>query len=303
MKYGLITNNLAVSGMNNYLSIALWAKQNGFEDLEIGPSIPLDTVMIKDAIVRSRLKPTGLIYCRNVLDPKEGEFHIEQLKKRIDFAGMMGMERITCSTGLTDKTITENNFLRYDPEACIDQVREVFMPLLEQAEKKNVTLCFEMCPMMNNIAISPYMWDRLFEKLDAPNAGMVFDPSHLVWEMIDPYEAIRQLGKRIVHVHGKDCVIDEEKLKKYGILHLAHQLQEAVNTGEGVHGYEHTWWYYRLPGLGTLDWARILKELKAVGFDGTISIEHEDPVYSGELDLVKKGILMAKDHIQSCMPE
>ncbi|MCF0135155.1 MAG: sugar phosphate isomerase/epimerase [Lachnospiraceae bacterium] len=303
MKFGLITNNLAVSGMNNLLTISLWAKQNGFEDLELGPSIPLDVMMARDAAIRGRIKPTGLIYCRNVLDPVEGPMHIEALKKRIDFAGRMGMERITCSTGLNAKTITEGNFLRYDPEACLDEVREVFMPLLEMAYRKDVTLCFEMCPMMNNVAISPYMWERLFEKLDAPNAGMVFDPSHLVWEMIDPYEAIRTLGKRIKHVHGKDCVIDEEKLMQYGILHLATQLREAVNTGEGVHGYEHTWWYYRLPGLGTLDWTRIMKELKAVGFDGTISIEHEDPVYSGDLDKVKQGILMARDHIRSCMNE
>ena len=297
MKLGFITNNLAVSGMNELISIALWAKENGFNDLELGPSIPLEVIQTWRAIEKSGIQPTGLIYCRNVLDPKEGPMHIAALEKRIEFASQIGAKRITCSTGLTNKTITEGNFLRYDPEGCIQEVAEVFKPLLEKAEKKGVTLCFEMCPMMNNIAISPYMWERLFEVLDAPNLGMVYDPSHLVWEMMDPYNAIEQLGSRIVHVHGKDCVIDYDKLKQYGILQIAHQLQEAVNTGEGVHTYEHTWWYYRLAGLGTLDWAKIGSLLKKVGYDGTISIEHEDPVYSGDLEKVKQGIVMAKEHI------
>lgn len=299
MKFGLITNNLAVSGMKDLTEISIWAKQNGFDDLEIGPTIPMDQKKAEEAREISGLAPTGMIYCRNILDPKEGQMHIDAIRQRIDYAGNLGMKRITMSTGMTDKTITEGNFLRYDPEGCIHEVREVMLPLLERAEKVGVTLAFEMCPMMNNIAISPYMWQRLFEVIDAPNMGMVYDPSHLVWEMMDPYAAIKELGDKIVHVHGKDCIVDEAMVKKYGILHLAHQLSEAVNTGEGVHGYEHTWWYYRLPGLGTLDWKKIMHELKAIGYDGTISIEHEDPVYSGDLDKVKQGILMAKDHIEA----
>ena len=301
MKFGFITNNLAVSGMNDIMSIARWAADNGFEDLELGPSIPLDPDSVIKASEETGIRPTGLIYCRNVLDEREGAKHIEAIRKRIDFAAEIGARRITCSTGLDNKTIVEGNFLRYDPEGCIDDVCRVMAPLIELAGKKGVTLAFEMCPMMQNIAISPYMWERLFEKLDAPNVGLVYDPSHLVWEMMDPYAAIDQLGGRLVHVHGKDCVIDREALARTGILHLAHKLAETRNTGEGIHMYEHTWWYYRLPGLGTLDWGRIVSSLRKAGFDGTISIEHEDPVYSGSLEKVKEGILLARDHIKSFM--
>lgn len=297
MKFGFITNNLAVSGMNDLGQIAAWAAENGFEDLELGPSIPLDLAAAEKAIETTGVHPTGMIYCRNVLDPKEGAMHIKAIEDRIDFASAIGAKRITLSTGVTNKTITEGNFLRYDPEACLDEVAEVFLPLLEKAEKKGITLCYEMCPMMNNIAISSYMVDRLFEKIDAPNLGMVFDPSHLVWELMDPYETLRHIGKHVVHVHGKDCVVDREALSRYGILHIAHQLQTAYNTGEGIHTYEHTWWYYRLPGLGELDWGEIVSILKEQGYAGTISIEHEDPVYSGDLEKVKQGILMARDHI------
>lgn len=301
MKLGLITNNLAAFGMNELPVLARWAKQNGFSDLELGPSIPLDVKAAEQAIDETGIVPSGLIYCRNVLDPKEGAQHIAALEQRIDFAAEIGAKRVTCSTGLNDQVIVEGNMLRYDPEGCLDAVAEVFLPLLEKAAKRGIDICYEMCPMVQNIAISPYMWNRLFEKLDAPNLGLAYDPSHLVWEMIDPYTAIDQLGKKIFHVHGKDCVIDREALGQTGILHLAHLLSEKMHTGEGLHGYEHTWWYYRLPGLGTLDWKEIIRRLRAVGFDGTISIEHEDPVYSGSLQQVQQGLVMAKEHMASCL--
>ena len=297
MKFGFITNNLAVSGMNDLGQIAAWAAENGFQDLELGPSIPLDRAVAEKAMEATGIHPSGMIYCRNVLDPKEGLMHIKAIEDRIDFASAIGAKRITVSTGVTNKTITEGNFLRYDPEACLNEVAEVYLPLLEKAEKKGITLCYEMCPMMNNIAISSYMVERLFEKIDAPNLGMVFDPSHLVWELMDPYETLKQIGKHVVHVHGKDCVVDRKALSQYGILHIAHQLETAFNTGEGIHTYEHTWWYYRLPGLGELDWNKIVSILKEQGYNGSISIEHEDPVYSGDLEKVKQGILMARDHI------
>jgi sugar phosphate isomerase/epimerase len=301
MKFGFITNNLVTSGMSDLMSISRWAAENGFEDLELGPSIELDVDKAQKAIEETGIHPSGLIYCRNVLDPVEGEKHIEGIKARIDFAHEIGAKRVTCSTGFNDKTVVEGNILRYDPEGCIDDVVRVFTPLLKYAEDKNVSLCFEMCPMMMNIAISPYMWEKIFEKLDSKNLGMVYDPSHLVWEMMDPYEVIYELGDKIIHVHGKDCIIDYDKLKRTGILHLAHKLDSTMNTGEGIHTYEHTWWYYRLPGLGSLDWTKIMKALRDVSYDGTISIEHEDPIYSGELDKVKQGIIMARDHIALSM--
>lgn len=303
MRFGFITNNFAVSGMNDLMSIAKWASENGFDDLELGPSIALDIDKTLEVIDKTGIRPSGLIYCRNVLSATEGQVHIEALKQRIRFASAIGAKRVTCSTGFNEKTIVEGNILRYDPEGCLDDVVKVFFPLLDLAEKENVDLCFEMCPMVQNVAINPYMWQRIFEKLDSDRLGMVFDPSHLVWQMMNPYAAVDILGKKIFHVHGKDCVIDREALAQSGILHLAHKLNETKNTGEGIHAYEHTWWYYRLPGLGTLDWKRIMASLERIGYQGTVSIEHEDPVYSGDLDKVKQGILMARDHIASCMSE
>jgi sugar phosphate isomerase/epimerase len=48
-----------------------------------------------------------------------------------------------------------------------------------------------------------------------------------------------------------------------------------------------------MPGLGQVDWPRIVDVLYEGGFDGTVSIEHEDPIWQGSEDRVKTGLRIA----------
>jgi len=57
------------------------------------------------------------------------------------------------------------------------------------------------------------------------------------------------------------------------------------------------WWRYRIPGQGDINWSKFISTLYQVGYDGTISIEHEDPVWSGTLDKVKNGLILGKRHL------
>lgn len=297
MKLGFITNCFAWAGMNDLSAMAKWAKENGFSDLEVGPSIPLDRALFEKVGEETGIHPSTLIYCRNLLDSKEGEGHRKALSDRISFAAEIGAEKVVCTTGITDRIVVDGNVLKYDPEACIDDVAEIFKPILALAEEKGVKIAFELCPMMYNTAISPYMLEKLFDRLDSPMVGLAFDPSHLVWEMIDPYPMVEQFAGRIFHVHGKDCEIIWEKLKKFGILHTVHCFDHPVDNGEGVKEYDNTWYRYRLPGLGSLDWGRLISDLQVTGFDGTISIEHEDPVWCGSIEKIQKGLVKARDYL------
>jgi sugar phosphate isomerase/epimerase len=53
------------------------------------------------------------------------------------------------------------------------------------------------------------------------------------------------------------------------------------------------WWRYRVPGRGAVDWARIVDRLDEVGFTGTLSVEHEDPVWGGTPDKIVEGLRIA----------
>jgi sugar phosphate isomerase/epimerase len=55
------------------------------------------------------------------------------------------------------------------------------------------------------------------------------------------------------------------------------------------------WQIPRLPGLGEIRWNRFIAALYRIGYNGAISIEHEDRSFEGDVDLVKRGFLLARD--------
>ena len=303
MKIGFLTNALVEqakrSGSDAFGTldqVAHWAADHGFTDLECGPMLPLDRDAYERVLSEGRIGITALIYCRNYLstDAEEAANHLAELKKRIEFAGALGIDKVVTSTGI-DKTIEEGiydrdpnvkdrgNMIRRIPVRSLDRVVDLFGPLVELAEKNNVRLCFENCPLMGNIAISPVMWRRLFERLDSDKLGIAYDPSHLVWEMIDPYAPIDEFRDRIFHVHAKDAAIDRKQLAQTGIL------------------TDFSWWSYRIPGRGELDWNKLLGMLRQNGYDGTVSLEHEDAAYEGSLEAVEQGLLDGKAYLEQAM--
>ncbi len=134
-----------------------------------------------------------------------------------------------------------------------------YAPLAERAAAGNVKVIMENWPgpRIDYLATTPAGWGRLFELVPASNLGLNFDPSHLIWQGIDPETALRAVANRVFLAHAKDTEI------------FADRLQEVGYYGAG-------WWTYRLPGHGRLDWRRWIGALRAISFDGVISVEHED---------------------------
>lgn len=286
MRIGFMTNCLVKQGMKDFDELAAWAVENGFGDMEVGPTVPLDEALYKGVLKKHPIQITSLTYCRNFLstDKEEAAGHVAELEKRIRFAGSLGIEKIVTSTGI-DKTLEEGIYdkadsIRRTPARSLDQFEATFTPIVKLAEENGVKLAFENCPLMGNIAISPAMWRKIFARIDSPNLGLAYDPSHLVWQMIDPYAPIGEFGSRIFHVHAKDTRIDRDKLAQCGIL------------------TDFSWWSYCIPGHGELDWRRLTDALKAVGYDKTISIEHEDSHYEATLTAMQKGLVLGREYLQ-----
>ena len=108
--------------------------------------------------------------------------------------------------------------------------------------------------------------------------GANFDPSHLFWQGIDPCEAIKMLGGAIYHFHAKDTKIDEANAAKIGVLDTQ-PYADVLNRA----------WVFRTVGYGHGQdvWNAMISTLKAVGYDGAISIEHEDSLMSPKEGLEK----------------
>jgi sugar phosphate isomerase/epimerase len=108
--------------------------------------------------------------------------------------------------------------------------------------------------------------------------GANFDPSHMWWQGIDPVQAIRVLGDAIYHVHAKDTAIDPINVSRYGLTDMQPYSRVADRA-----------WQFRTVGYGhdIKEWADIISALRLVGYDGAISIEHEDGLMSIEEGFTK----------------
>lgn len=104
-----------------------------------------------------------------------------------------------------------------------------------------------------------------------PEIGANFDPSHLIWQGIDPVAAIKELKGAIYHFHAKDTRLDTYNTAKNGVLDTKHYGQIADRS-----------WVFRTVGYGhdTQYWREMVTALKTAGYDGVLSIEHEDSLMS-----------------------
>ncbi|MFK7792531.1 MAG: sugar phosphate isomerase/epimerase family protein [Devosiaceae bacterium] len=297
MKLGLLTAPFEDCDL---MDVAAWAGTNGFSAFEVacwpaaggekrryaGTShINVDGLTasqgadITSQLASHGISISGLGYYPNPLHAETAHRNevIDHLKKVITGASIMGVKVVNTFIG-GDRTLNvDENWAR---------AVEIFTPIVQHAQDAGVTLAFENCPMIfsydewpggHNIAYSPKIWRRIFEQWgDA--VGMNFDPSHLVFQMIDQTRFIKEFGPHMAHVHAKDLMIDRDGLYDNGIL----------SAGMG-------WQVPRLCGLGDVDWPDFFSGLYRVGYDGPVIIEHEDRLFEGTDEKVKRGFLLARD--------
>jgi sugar phosphate isomerase/epimerase len=300
MKLGLFTSAFPDLPLEQ---VAHWAAANGFQMLELAAwpvskadrryagVTHLDAELLDRtgaAALRNLLRGLGLGisslgYYPNPLDPDPSVAGpaIAHLRKVIDAAVLLEVPIVGTFVGRDwRKTVEEN----------VELFAQVWPPIVRYARERGIRIAIENCPMLfsddewpagKNLATTPAIWKRLWEILPDEHFGLNLDPSHLVWQMIDYERVVREFSSRIFHVHAKDMMIDREGLYRNGIL----------SQGMG-------WQVPRLPGLGDMDWKRFLAALHQVGYDGTVSVEHEDRNFEGSEELVKRGFLIARDAVK-----
>lgn len=195
--------------------------------------------------------------------PQPTKERVEAYKLYVCLCAELGVGCITAMAGGDPTKKLEEN---------LDAWEAVFSEVAPVAQKAGVKIGFENWPGLQgsfppigsiNVAFTPQVWEQMFARVDSPNLGLEFDPSHLVWQGIDWAAQVTRWAKRIYHVHAKDTEIFEDRLAANGF-------------------FSGGWWRYRLPGYGRVNWHKFTSLLKENGFDGGICVEHEDPVFSGE---------------------
>lgn len=300
MKLGILT--VPFEG-RSLLEIADWAQTEGFSALEVPvwptrqqsdrryagvTHIDVESITAESAkqIVRD-LHERGVVisalgYYPNPLDPDEGRALAarEHLRKVFRAASLLDVNLVNTFAGADKTKPVDANLMEFE---------RVFPALVHEAGDLGVHVAIENCPMIfsgdewpggNNLAYSPAVWRRMFEMIPDENFGINFDPSHLIWQMIDVPRAIKELGSRVKHVHCKDLEIDRDRLYENGVM----------SGGIG-------WQIPRICGLGQVEWGPFFGALYAIGYDGAAIIEHEDRAFEGTLQAVERGFLIARDNL------
>ncbi len=152
------------------------------------------------------------------------------------------------------------------PQQTIDDgfnlLAERFHPILDVFGECGVKFALEVHP--TEIAFDLYSAQRALEALDRREEfGFNFDPSHLIWQGVDPVEFIRAVPDRIYHVHMKDAIVKLDG--RSGIL------TSHLNFGDPRRG-----WDFRSLGRGGVNFEEIIRALNEIGYDGPLSVEWED---------------------------
>ncbi|MBU2643771.1 sugar phosphate isomerase/epimerase [bacterium] len=147
-------------------------------------------------------------------------------------------------------------------EAGYQEILKLWSPILDAFDSSGVKFGLEVHP--TEIAYDFYTTERLFKVFERrPALGLNFDPSHLVWQGVDPKLFIREFADRVYHVHMKDAAVTLDG--KAGIL------GSHIEFGDLRRG-----WNFRSLGHGDVNFEEIIRELNAAQYSGPLSVEWED---------------------------
>jgi sugar phosphate isomerase/epimerase len=266
-----------------------WASEHSFGALELHchpQKVKLDLQKIatdkgeanrvKELLARYDMEISGFMFGGHNLhpDPQRRAASQNHLKTMIA-AAALDVKVVSTFIGRDHNLPVKENYKLMERE---------WPELMKFAEEHGRLIAIENCPMLDewpsgyNIAFSPEVWETVFNILPSQNLGLNFDPSHLHWLGIDYIAALKKFSAKVFHTQAKDVEILADRLNEVGIL------------GEG-------WWRYRLPGLGAVDWGKFISTLYEAGYDGAISIEHEDPVWEGSLEKVQRGLAFSQQYL------
>ncbi|MEP6757199.1 MAG: sugar phosphate isomerase/epimerase [Chthonomonadales bacterium] len=276
MYIGILTGPFSKEPLEH---VTAFAAEYGFGGMEVavgGPGSHIDVTnftqddadRVKTLMERRALTISALAaYINNTdADLAKRAANNQIVKGAIDAASLLGVDTVCTLAGLPVPGKSKTQMIEED---CA----EVFTPLAQYAESKGVKIAIENWFATNVQHLGHF--ERLFEVVPSKAFGLNYDPSHLIWQDIDYIYGVERFIDRIFHVHAKDTVMSAQKRAWVG------------------NQYGGSWWRYAIPGQGSVKWGEFISALRINGYNGVLSIEHEDDSVSRE-----EGFLMGKKYLE-----
>lgn len=223
---------------------------------------------INEYLAEKGVSISAIGYYPNPLDAnlEQRSVYIEHIKKCIKAANMLGLSNMNTFIGKDPlRPISEN----------IEEFKKIWPDIVKYAEDNAVKIGIENCPMYfrdewpggKNLAASPKIWREMFSIIDSNYFGLNYDPSHLVWQMMDYIKPIYEFKDKIFHFHIKDAKVYKDRYDDVGI--FAAPLEYHAP---------------KLPGLGDIDWGKTISALTDIHYKGCAVIEVEDRSFEDSLE-------------------
>lgn len=310
MKIGMITDSLPEADFDTMLGVAARLEMDMLEfgcgNWSSAPHLKLDA-MLESVTARreflASLSDHGIaisaLNCSgNPVHPGDaGRRHDEVTRKTIRLARLLEVDRVVMMSGCPGAPGDAHaNWITTEwPPEVREVLRwqwdDVLIPywrdLVAYANGQGIgRLCLELHGYQNVYSVATL--SRLREAV-GETVGANLDPSHLMWMGADPIKAAAALGSAIYYVHAKDTRIDPAIAGINGV----------IDTTPGS-DYRSRAWYYITLGFGHAEawWREFIAALKAAGYDGVLSIEHEDPAMSA-VEGVEKSVELLRRVIGS----
>lgn len=238
---------------------------------------------IKKHLKEKKVYVSGLGYYPNPLeeDKEKASVYVDHIKSLIPAAKKLGIPVVNTFIGRNPAKPIEYN---------LDRFKEVWPEIIRLAEQEGINIGIENCPMLftgdewpggKNLAISPYIWDKMFEAIPSKYFGLNYDPSHLVWMQMDEVQPIYDFSERLHHIHLKDVKVYKDKLDRVGIM-----------------AYPLDYHSPKIPGFGDVRWGDFFSALTTVRYRGPVCIEVEDKAFEGSPQDVQTAILTARNYLR-----
>ena len=301
MKIGLSTDSVGDLSFTDALD---WIAAHDIDSVEIStggfssaPHCDLNALLEdQDArksyvgeIENRSLTLTALNCNANPLDPHPGRRESAQgvLFKTIELAPKLGIETVVTMSGCPGDPgggpypnwVTfpwQPEYIEILNWQWDEELAPFWKKAGQSAADQGVNIAIEMFP--GQAVYNTATLQRL-RQVAGPSVGANFDPSHLFFQGMDPIRVIRALGEDFIfNVHAKDTYLDPHEMALNG----------GIDTRTMDRVAERAWGYRTLGhGHGETWWRQFVSALRMVGYDGPLSIEHEDPLMSPQEGIIK----------------
>ena len=296
MRIGVYSDSLPGLGRREMLA---WCASRGITDVEIGvgawgpwPRPHLDLATVGEKAERDRLggelrehgiRLSAVNAAGNLLhpDPAKRADALARFKAAVELAVALGVDRVVTMSGCPAgpgggalsvfpcwaTSADDDKIFAWQMENEVGPFWKATSERLAR-EAPGLMVCLEMHPGVSLfssagfLALAPYV---------GRNIGINLDPSHFWWQGIDPLTVVEALGDRIGWMHGKDTLLYPDRIRRLGVLHFAPPDPATAP------------WHFVSVGEGHDDatWSALFAAVRRAGYDGVVSIEHEDPRYDG----------------------